>query len=436
MTFKDFSLHPVIMDAIEKQGFSIPTPIQAKAIPVLLEGKDVMGLAQTGTGKTAAFVLPILNKLLLTPRQAGSGTGSGKGPRALIIAPTRELAVQIDQVVQELGEKAKVRSCTVFGGVSIGPQINRLRSGVDIVVACPGRLLDHLQQETISLSMVEMLVLDEADQMFDMGFLPAIRRIARFLPAKRQSMLFSATMPEEIRSLALSMLKNPVHVDISERAPVSLISHAVYPVSINQKSDLLHSFFKNTPISSAIVFTRTKHRAKRLAESLARSGYAVTSLQGNLSQNRRQEAMEGFRSGKYNVMVATDIAARGIDISSVSHVINFDIPSTTEAYTHRIGRTGRASRSGEAYTFISAEDAQMVRAIEKVLGGPLERKTLAGFTYESVDRNQRNVSDALDYREPRPRGGRGGPRGAAAKNAGQRKMVENKRFHANAPRRP
>jgi ATP-dependent RNA helicase RhlE len=259
-----------------------------------------------------------------------------------------------------------------------------------------------LRQRTVDLSRIEVLVLDEADQMFDMGFLPTIRQIAKFLPQNRQSMLFSATMPNEIRSLAVAMLKNPVTVDVGNKTPLSQIEHALYPVAVQRKEALLQALFKKIEIDSAIVFTRTKHRAKKLAESLHRSGYRVTSLQGNLSQNRRQEAMSGFREGKYNVLVATDIAARGIDISTVSHVINFDIPSTTEAYTHRIGRTGRASRSGEAYTFITHEDQQMVRSIERVLGAPLDRRQIEGFDYSSVDSGQR-----FDVRAPRPQQHRG-----------------------------
>jgi len=392
MNFDELNFHPTILEGIKLQGYETPTPIQAKAIPVVLEGKDVLGLAQTGTGKTAAFVLPMLSRLMNGPR--------GK-VRGLIIAPTRELALQIDQVIQVLGKATGLRSTTVFGGVSINVQIQKLRAGVDIVVACPGRLLDHMRQKTINLGSVEMLVLDEADQMFDMGFLPGIRQIVKQLPTARQSLLFSATMPPEIRSLAVAILNNPVNVDVG-RVPLSTIEHAMYPVAQSLKTDLLLAIFKQIEISSAIVFTRTKHGAKRLAERLARSGYAVTSLQGNLSQNRRQEAMEGFRKGKYQVMVATDIAARGIDISTVSHVINFDMPSTAEAYTHRIGRTGRAARTGEAYTLLTSEDARMLRSIEQQMRTPIEKRKIEGFNYTQAP--QREPSRPQEGREGRPRG--------------------------------
>ncbi len=389
MSFDQFKLDPSIVEGIVRQGYTAPTPIQEKAIPVILNGRDVLGLAQTGSGKTAAFVLPILNRLI----------GGKRGTlRALIIAPTRELATQIDQVILGFAAKTGLRSATIFGGVSMNMQVQKLRAGVDIIVACPGRLLDHIRQRTVNLSSIEMLVLDEADQMFDMGFFPTIKQIVKTLPMKRQSLLFSATMPAEIKSLAVSILRDPENVDIGNKAPVSTIEHAVYPVPQTLKSDLLLTLFKQIEIVSAIVFTRTKHGAKRLAERLVRSGYETTSLQGNLSQNRRMEAMEGFRKGKYKIMVATDIAARGIDISSVSHVINFDMPSTAEAYTHRIGRTGRASRSGEAFTFVTSEDAQMLRSIERILGGAIERRKLENFKYDAAPQR--------DERPQQPRGTR------------------------------
>jgi ATP-dependent RNA helicase RhlE len=412
MSFESFEFHPAIVSGIKEQGYTQATPIQEQAIPVLMKGSDVLGLAQTGTGKTAAFVLPILQRLI---------AGQRGRLRALIIAPTRELATQIDEVVQSLGAATGLKSTTIFGGVSMNAQVTRLRAGVDVVTACPGRLLDHLRQKTVDLSKVEVLVLDEADQMFDMGFLPTIRQIARFLPQQRQSMLFSATMPTEIKSLAVAMLKSPVTVDVGRTTPVSLIEHAIYPIDMQRKEGLLMALFKQVEISSAIVFTRTKHRAKRLAESLQRAGHKVTSLQGNLSQNRRQEAMSGFREGKYKILVATDIAARGIDISSVSHVINFDIPSTTEAYTHRIGRTGRASRSGEAYTFVTQEDQQMVRSIERVLGNTLPRRKIEGFDYNAFARTEN-----LDARPPRQ----------PQRNSGGFRSDQRDRRTGQAPRTP
>lgn len=379
MNFDQLNLHSKLVTNINKIGFKTMTPIQKEAIPAILNSKDVLGLAQTGTGKTAAFVLPIIHSLL------SANTGK-RGIRSLIIAPTRELSEQIESVVKDFSLNTGIKSTTIFGGVSSYHQIRTLKAGVDIVIACPGRLLDLLSQNQINLSNIEVLVLDEADQMFDMGFFPTIKKIFNYLPKNKQSLLFSATMPEEIRSLAKSILNKPHVIDIGLRAPVSQIEHALYPVSVDRKNELLLALFKKIEISSAIVFTKTKHRTKKLAESLLRSGFNVTSLQGNLSQNKRREAMEGFRKGKYKVLVATDIAARGIDISSVSHVINFDIPNTAEAYTHRIGRTGRASRSGQAYTFVTNEDTKMVRLIEKTLGAPIQRCQLEGFSLDKVDK--------------------------------------------------
>ncbi len=377
MNFDSFNFHPKISAGIKALNFTTPTPIQEQAIPHLIAKKDLLGIAQTGTGKTAAFVLPILERLM----QRAKGNVHGK-VRALIIAPTRELAIQIDEVLRELGSQLDIKSALIFGGVNIGPQIKALDRGVDVVVACPGRLLDHIERKTINLSAIEMLVLDEADQMFDMGFLPNIRQIIKSLPTTRQTMLFSATMPNDIRALASEVLTKPVTVEVGRIAPPQTIDHALYPVAPHQKNDFLKALCNQIEIQSMLIFTRTKHRAKRLAEHLVSSGFSVTSLQGNLSQNRRVEAMNGFKEGKYKILVATDIAARGIDISSISHVINYDIPGTPETYTHRIGRTGRASRSGEAYTLVGNEDAKMIKAIEKLLGEPLQRRELQGFTYE------------------------------------------------------
>jgi ATP-dependent RNA helicase RhlE len=333
-----------------------------------------MGLAQTGTGKTAVFVLPILNRLM------------GKKIaciRALIMAPTRELAEQIHQAIETLGRKTRLRSATVYGGVGINPQIQKLKRA-DIVVACPGRLLDHISRHTVDFSQLEVLVIDEADQMFDMGFLPDIRRILTHLPKKRQTLLFSATMPTEIRRLAGDILRDPTTVQVGATAPADTVSHALYPVAQHLKTALLLKLLGNTTAESVLVFTRTKHRAKKLGEKLAVAGYRSTSLQGNLSQGRRQAALDGFRDGTFQILVATDIAARGIDVTQVSHVINYDIPSTPEAYIHRIGRTGRATRSGEAFTLITGDDKDMVRAINQTIGAPIERRTLADFDYNAA----------------------------------------------------
>ena len=282
-----------------------------------------------------------------------------------------------------LGRHTKIRSAAVYGGVGKGPQIAALQRGTEIIVACPGRLLDHIHAGDVDLSHIEVLVLDEADRMLDMGFLPDIRRILKHVPAQRQTMLFSATMPPDIRSLADSILTDPATVQVDVIAPAKTVSHALYPVPETLKGKLLHALLEQTATSRVLVFTRTKHRAKRLAQDLDKRGYRVAALQGNLSQNRRQEAMDGFRGGKYDIMVATDIAARGIDVSLISHVINYDMPDTVDAYTHRIGRTGRAEATGEAVTFAVQDDEPMVRDIERVLGKPIERRRLSGFDYGS-----------------------------------------------------
>ncbi len=393
MNFSSFKLHPQIMAGVEAAGYLTPTPIQKQAIPPVLEGKDVMGLAQTGTGKTAAFVLPILERLL--PGQRGK-------VRALIIAPTRELAEQINDSVAELGRKTHLRSATVYGGVSANPQIAKLRAGIEIIVACPGRLLDHLNQRTADLSHLEVLVLDEADRMFDMGFLPDIRRILKYVPAKRQTLLFSATMPDDIRHLAHEILHDPVTVQVGLTAPANTVAHALYPVPQHLKTGLLLELLKHTDTGSVLIFTRTKHRAKRVGQQLEKAGYKAASLQGNLSQNKRQEALDGFRAGKYQILVATDIAARGIDVSSISHVINYDMPDTVDAYTHRIGRTGRAAKTGDAFTFITHEDEPLVRSIERVLGEKIGRRTVMGFDYTKSE-PARDTEFARPPREPQRR---------------------------------
>lgn len=393
-TFQQFNLEPRIMSGVQALGYQTPTPIQLQAIPPAMQGRNVMGLAQTGTGKTAAFVLPILQRLLTT---------GGRGyVRALILAPTRELAEQIDDVIQSLGKNTGLRSITIYGGVSANVQLAGLRKGAEIVVACPGRLLDHLGGNAIDLSRLEVLVLDEADNMFDMGFLPDVRRVLRHLPAERQTMLFSATMPTDIRKLAHEILRDPVTVQVGYTEPIGTVSHALYPVPTHLKTALLMELLNHTDTESVLVFTRTKHRAKRVGEQLAKEGYLVASLQGNLSQNRRQAALDGFREGKFQILVATDIAARGIDVTTVSHVINYDIPNTTDAYTHRIGRTGRAAKTGDAFTLVSEEDNEMVRSIEKVMGAKIERRIVKGFDYGKAA-PERSTEFARPPREPRTR---------------------------------
>ncbi|MCC6458015.1 MAG: DEAD/DEAH box helicase [Caldilineaceae bacterium] len=372
MNFEQFSLDPRILAGVKAAGYASPTPIQQQAIPVVMQGRDVLGLAQTGTGKTAAFMLPILNRLT-----------SGKlGPvRALIIAPTRELAEQIHQTAVSLGKKTKIRSLAIYGGVAKGPQAAALRRGAEIVVACPGRLLDHMNDRTIDLSQVEVLVLDEADRMCDMGFLPDIRRILNQLPKQRQTLFFSATMPDEIRGLADGILQNPVTVQIDLIAPAKTVSHALYPVPEGLKAKLLLAQLQQVATGRVLIFTRTKHRARNLASDLDNRGYRVTALQGNMAQNQRQRAIDGFRRGDYDILVATDIAARGIDVADISHVINFDMPDTADAYIHRSGRTGRAELTGEAITLTVPSDESTVREIERALGTRLERRRLADFDY-------------------------------------------------------
>ena len=392
MEFQKFNFHPAISASIKEAGYTTPTPIQKDAIPTVLLGRDVMGLAQTGTGKTAAFALPILQRLM---------SGARGQVRALVVAPTRELAEQIHESFTTLGRQTRLKSVTVYGGVNVNPQIQKLKNGVEIVVACPGRLLDHISQGTIDLSHLEVLVLDEADQMFDMGFLPDIRRILKQIPAKRQTLLFSATMPPDINKLASDILTDPVTVKVGNTAPPVTVSHALYPVEQHLKTPLLMELLQHTDTESVLVFTRTKHRAKRLGEQLEKAGYKAASLQGNLSQNRRQAALDGFRDGTYQILVATDIAARGIDVSQISHVVNYDIPDTPEAYVHRIGRTGRAAKSGDAFTMVSSEDSIMVRTIEKKLGAPLERRTVEGFDY-NIPSPKKDNEFARPPREPRP----------------------------------
>ena len=373
MSFQHFSLHPLVLAGVKSVGYTKPTPIQEQAIPVAMEGRDVLGLAQTGTGKTAAFALPILHRLVSAPPK--------RGIRALVIAPTRELAEQIHQAFIELGKHLRIKSVAIYGGVGKGPQLAGLRRGAQVVVACPGRLLDHVDQRDIDLSGVEFLVLDEADTMCDMGFLPDVRRILGHIPAERQTLFFSATMPNEIRALAVKILNDPLLVQIGAIAPAKTVSHALYPVPDSLKKSLLLALLEQTPTDRVMVFTRTKHRARALALDLARMSYRVAALQGNMSQNARQRAMNGFRDGIFNILVATDIAAHGIDVPEVSHVINFDFPNTSDAYTHRIGRTGRAEQTGEAFTLAGAADGPMIREVEKELGARIERRRLPGFNY-------------------------------------------------------
>ncbi len=372
MSFQQFSLDPRIVAGIRAVGYTTPTAIQKQAIPIALQGRDLLGLAQTGTGKTAAFVLPILSRLVKSP---------ARHVRALIVAPTRELAEQTHDATSDLGRNTGLRSVTVYGGVSKANQVAALRRGADVVVACPGRLLDLLGEGSIDLSRIEVLVLDEADRMCDMGFLPDIRRILKVLPRQRQTLFFAATMPDDIRKLADDILVDPVTVQIGIIAPAATVSHALYPVPDGLKKALLLAMLRQPAMERVLIFTRTKHRARSLARDLVKQGHTAAALQGNMSQNARQAALNGFRDGTYPILVATDVAARGIDVLEITHVINFDMPDTVDAYTHRIGRTGRADLTGRAYSFAAPTDEGMVRDIEKVLGARIERLRLPGFDY-------------------------------------------------------
>jgi len=377
MNFTEFEFDQKIAANIQACKYATPTPIQEQAIPAILAGRDILGLAQTGTGKTAAFVLPILQRLLNGPR--------GR-VRTLIVAPTRELAEQINSDITRLGRRTGLHSVAVYGGVSKLPQAKKIRAGAEIVVACPGRLFDHLRDRTFSLDKVEHLVLDEADHMFDMGFLPDIRRILQYLPAKRQTLLFSATMPGEIRHLAEEILDNPARVQIDHSRPSDTVAQVLFSVEHDRKTSLLKNIMARTDMAATLIFTRTRSRAEILAGQLQRAGYAATSLQGNLTQQQRQKALNGFKRGEFKVLVATDIAARGIDVSNISHVINYDVPDTVDAFTHRIGRTGRATRTGEAFTFAGRNDRRIITLIERSLGRKMIRVNDRDLTVDIPDR--------------------------------------------------
>jgi ATP-dependent RNA helicase RhlE len=373
MSFSDLALHPTLLRGVADLGFEVPTPIQRAAIPAALAGRDVLACAMTGTGKTAAFMLPVLERLRAGARGA---------TRALILTPTRELAAQIESHARDLGRHAGVRVASVIGGVAAGPQEQALRRGVDVVVATPGRLLDHLGAGAARFDRLEVLVLDEADRMLDMGFIPDVRRILGHLPARRQTLFFSATLPPPVVALSRDMLKTPATIDVERpAAPAVGITHAVYPVPGELKSALLIALLERADLQSVLVFTRTKHRANRLAEALERRGIATARIHGNRTQAQRMAALAGFKAGSFRVLVATDIAARGIDVTALSHVVNFDVPSVPEDYIHRVGRTARAETTGDAITFVAPEEESDLRVIERALGRRLERTRLEGFDY-------------------------------------------------------
>ena len=375
MPFSHLNLHPDLQRGLKDLGFTRPTPIQADAIPPALAGRDLLACAMTGSGKTAAFLLPILHKLMSRPR----GT-----TRALVLTPTRELAAQILEDLNDLTVHTPLSGASVFGGVGMGPQEHAFRRGVDVIIATPGRLLDHFRQPYAKLAGLEFLVLDEADRMLDMGFLPDIRRVLRHLPAKRQTLFFSATIPPPIADLSREMLRDPAKINIERRsAPAVGITQALYPVPQHLKAALLVTLLKKREMHDALVFTRTKHRADRLMKHLVAQGLKAERIHGNRSQSQRTEALAGFKSGKYQVLVATDIAARGIDVTALGHVVNFDVPAVPEDYIHRVGRTARAEATGSAFTFVSPEEESDIRAIEKVIGDRLPRVTLPDFDYKA-----------------------------------------------------
>ena len=371
MPFSKLGLSPKVVDGVRAAGYTEPTPIQLRAIPLILEGRDVIGSAQTGTGKTAAFALPVISRLA----QRGA-------LRALVLEPTRELAAQVETAMRDYARFTNLRTVVLFGGTGYGRQDHFLRQGADIVIATPGRLLDQIKRGMLRLNQIEILVLDEADRMLDMGFLPDVRRIVERCPRTRQTMLFSATIPPEIEQLSRWALRNPETIEIGlRRSPAETVTHALYPVDIDQKQALLEELLRRTDYDQVLVFCRTKHGADRVARKLQQQGHAVAVLHSNRTQNERERALNGFRDGRFEVMVATDIAARGIDVEQISHVVNFDVPHHPEDYVHRIGRTGRAQSVGDAFTIMTGEDVQEIAAIERFIGQKIPRVKLEGFSY-------------------------------------------------------
>ncbi len=389
------------MRAVAEQGYTIPTPIQAQAIPFVLAGRDLLGAAQTGTGKTAGFTLPLLQRLA----EKGAQGATGKQPiRALILVPTRELAAQVHQSVRDYGKHMKMRAAMIFGGVGFSPQANELRRGVDIVVATPGRLLDHVQQRTIDLRSVEILVLDEADRMLDMGFIHDIRRIIALLPVARQNLMFSATFSDDIRKLSGSILRDPAVVEVARRnVPIELVTQSVYLVDRDRKRELLAHLVKTGNWQQVLVFCKTKHGANRLAQQLEKEGIEADAIHGNKSQPARTKALKRFKDNALQVLVATDIAARGLDIEALPHVVNFDLPNVAEDYVHRIGRTGRAGSTGEAISLVSADDRSLLSGIERLINRKIEQKSVPGF---EPTRGARPAPEADDRprRQSQPRG--------------------------------
>jgi ATP-dependent RNA helicase RhlE len=399
MPFSKLGLPPALLNGVKAMGYTDPTPIQLRAIPIVLGGGDLIGSAQTGTGKTAAFALPVLARL---------GQHEARGPRVLVLEPTRELAAQVETAFRDFGRFTDIRATVVHGGVGYGRQRSEIQAGTDIVIATPGRLMDFLQERTLRLDGLKILILDEVDRMLDMGFVKDVKKIIALCPRERQTLFFSATIPPEIDAIASFALRHPARVEIGvARTVTKSVTHAFYPVGTALKFELLVALLEKTDFQSCLVFSRTKHGADKIARKLKAANHSVAVLHANRSQSQRVEALEGFKSGKYEVMVATDIAARGIDVAGVSHVINYDVPENTEDYVHRIGRTGRAQAVGDAFTLATPENNSDVRAIERFIGQEIPRLKLEGFTYKSA-------SAYPPRQEPQGRRGGGGGRSGGA----------------------
>jgi ATP-dependent RNA helicase RhlE len=428
-----------LLRAVTEQGYTEPTPIQAQAIPIVLSGRDLLGAAQTGTGKTAGFTLPLLQRLAAAGH--ASASPARRHPRALILVPTRELAAQVKDSVRAYGRFMNLRSAVIFGGVGFNPQADELKRGVDIVVATPGRLLDHSQQRTIDLRHIEILVLDEADRMLDMGFIPDIRRILALLPAKRQNLLFSATFPDEIRKLTKSFMHDPATVEVAPRnKPVELISQIAHPVDSGRKREMLSHLVKTNNWQQVLVFTRTKHGANRLAQQLERDGIDADAIHGNKSQGARTRTLKRFKDNQLQVLVATDIAARGLDIEELPHVVNYDLPHVAEDYVHRIGRTGRAGVSGEAVALVSGEDRPLFAAIERLIGRRIEQRVVAGFEPGSRSHAPQQHEPQRQPRHERGRQGANGQsrhrNGKGGNGGGNRQQQHGRQESRHEPRSP
>ncbi|MFC4932211.1 DEAD/DEAH box helicase [Massilia sp. GCM10023247] len=429
MSFATLGLSDAIVRAVTEQGYTTPTPIQAQAIPAVLGGGDLLAGAQTGTGKTAGFTLPLLQRL--STDAVGAAQKSKTSPRAiraLVLTPTRELAAQVEESVRLYGKYTNMNSAVIFGGVGINPQIKLLKQGVDVLVATPGRLLDHVGQRTVDLSKVEILILDEADRMLDMGFIHDIKKVLAVLPPKRQNLLFSATFSDEIKALADKLLNNPASIEVARRnSTVEVISQKIHPVDRDKKHPMLSHLIKENDWSQVLVFTRTKHGANKLVEQLGKDGIGAMAIHGNKSQTARTKALSEFKDGSLQVLVATDIAARGIDIDQLPHVVNYDLPNVPEDYVHRIGRTGRAGATGEAVSLVCVDEHDMLKDIEKLIKQTLPRHVIPGFEPDPTARAQpiqlRSGAPGHGNRGGRPGGGgrgQGQPRSAGAGNGGGR----------------